>query len=796
MKLSEIKQGDCEILSVPSVGDAAKRLARLGIAAGQRVRLLRRAPFGGGVLLEAGGARVALRGSIAAEIGALPAPPLPPSSLPSPPSSPAAEGCPPFPGRAARALPARGRGRAAGRDKRAEKVRLLLFGSPNCGKSTLFNALTGAHAKTGNWHGVTVGEQWRNADLGGVSAQVCDLPGFYAGGTFSLEERVSLRALEGEEGLAVCVADALTLPRSLPLIERVLARGGRAALVVTMCDVLKKRGGYLNVSLLSARLGIPVIGVCAHRRADIARLRAFLRDAAFLPAHEPAALTPALFAGVWSAGEEREGLFERLLYHPVFAPLFFAAAVLLAFFLAFGEHMPGVLLKGLIEGLLSERAGGAAEAALAAAGAPAAGAFVGALFSGMGMLLSFLPQIAVLQLCLLLLEESGCMSALAFMTDGLFRRIGLTGRAVFCVLMGFGCTATAILSARGLENEKLVRRAVRMLAYISCSAKMPVYLAVVSCFFPHRFLALAGIYLAGVLLALASALLSKGKEEEAFVMETARLRLPPLSAVCRALLFSLKQFIIKIVTVVAAFLVVLWFLLSFSFSFRYVGQGAENSMLAVLCRGLKYLFYPMGITQWQVALAALSGIVAKENVAGTLALFYGEDLSAAMSAPSACAFLVFLLTCSPCVSAVAASAKAVGVRRALLYAAGQTGSAFLLGYAVYALLRGGAALAAAFSAALLLAAAAYLIVRSIRHEKIHRSGKHKPSRLHRRRLSAGFFRPSPPSPGERGARQRRKDGAQRAPLPGRRGDVFHHPERGGKALLPRSVPRRKHPRRR
>lgn len=181
--------------------------------------------------------------------------------------------------------------------------------------------------------------------------------------------------------------------------------------------------------------------------------------------------------------------------------------------------------------------------------------------------------------------------------------------------------------------------------------------------FPHRFLALAGIYLAGVLLALASALLSKGKEEEAFVMETARLRLPPLSAVCRALLFSLKQFIIKIVTVVAAFLVVLWFLLSFSFSFRYVGQGAENSMLAVLCRGLKYLFYPMGITQWQVALAALSGIVAKENVAGTLALFYGEDLSAAMSAPSACAFLVFLLTCSPCVSAVAASAKAVGVRR-------------------------------------------------------------------------------------------------------------------------------------
>ena len=751
MKLSELKAGECaEIFSVSAPEPVRARLSRLGISAGQRVRLLRRAPFGGGLLLEAGGSRIALRAGLAAGVETVCARPQPPQPLPSRPA--------PREGTVTFAAGGGKKGRRSGKGK-AEPRRLLLFGSPNCGKSTLFNALTGAHAKTGNWHGVTVGEQWRDADLGGVPARVCDLPGFYADKAFSLEERASLRALEGEEGLAVCVADALTLPRSLPLLERVLARKGSAVLVVTMADVLRKRGGFLEEAALSARLGIPVICVCAHRRADIAKLRAFLREAAFLPAaKKPAALPEEVLAGIWSAGKDREGLFERLLYHPVFAPLFFAAAVLLAFFLAFGEHMPGVLLKDLAEELIADRAGGAARAALAAAGAPVAGEFVGALLSGVGMLLSFLPQIAVLELCLLLLEESGCMSALAFMMDGLFRRIGLTGRAVFCVLMGFGCTATAILSARGLENEKLVRRAVRMLAYISCSAKLPVYLAVASCFFPHRFLALAGIYLLGVLLALASALLTKGKDEEAFVMEVARLRLPPLSAVLRALLFSLKQFIMKIATVVTAFLIVLWFMLSFSFSFRYVGQGAENSMLAVLCRGLKCLFYPMGITQWQVALAALSGIVAKENVAGTLALFYGEDLASAMSAPSACAFLAFILTCSPCVSAVAAAARTVGKRRALLYAAEQTGLAFLFGYAVYALLRGGASLAASFAAALLLGAAVYAVVWSVKHEKVHRYAKNKSSGLHRHRVSAGLLRPFPPSAGERGARQRRKDG--------------------------------------
>ena len=344
------------------------------------------------------------------------------------------------------------------------------------------------------------------------------------------------------------------------------------------------------------------------------------------------------------------------------------------------------------------------------------------------MLLSFLPQIFILYLALFLMEESGYLSSLAFMTDGLFSRVGLTGRAVFSVLMGFGCTATAILTTRGLENKSLQTRVVCILAYVSCSAKMPVYLTLCSAFFAHPFFAVVAVYFAGVLIAFGAALALRGGEET-FILEIAHLQRPRLRVAAKSLLFSLKQFIIKIVTVVAAFLVVLWFALSFSFTFEYVGADSENSILAMLCRGLCVLFYPMGIRQWQVALAAFSGLVAKESVAGTLALFYGENLTQAMSASSAAAFLLFMMTCSPCVSAIAATAKELGLRRALQIAALQTATAFGAAYLLYALLAGGALVACI--AALVLPVAAGILLKGKRHAKIHGTKKGKFKRFHR-----------------------------------------------------------------
>ena len=303
------------------------------------------------------------------------------------------------------------------------------------------------------------------------------------------------------------------------------------------------------------------------------------------------------------------------------------------------------------------------------------------LIKGAGSVFSFIPQ---MYLFLDILEESGFMSALAFMTDGLFSKIGLSGRAAFSVLLGYGCTAAAVTSTRALEDKSIQRRAVSALYFVPCSAKLPVYLTLLSSVFENTFLGAVILYVLGTGMGLAVAAFLK-KDDSVFLMELADICVPDILFVAKKLLFQIRQFIIKVSTTVLVFTLVVWFLSSFSFA---GAVAAEDSFLAHICGALKYVFYPMGITDWRAAFAAVSGIIAKENIAGMIAVLFPEGF--AFSFPSACAYLTFVALIPPCVSAITACSRELGRKTAWGYAGMQTVFAFACAYLVYFLLTGGA----------------------------------------------------------------------------------------------------------
>lgn len=610
-----------------------------------------------------------------------------------------------------------------------ELCEIIFTGNPNAGKSTLFNALARAHAHTGNWQGVTVGAASKRVHTRRGEMLYTDLPGVYSLDGYSMEEKTALSYLRAHPSAKlVQVVDLRVLPRSLRLTKALLQEGRDVVLALTMRKTFEKNGGKLDVAALAEKLKIPVFYVNAYNAAEVRAFNLFLQeqwqkgrgyapdegvksnisDMQFIQDMPPQ--NSLSLEGVYRPQQRRESVLEKICYNRFLClPLFF---LLMAgvFFLTFGEGMPGTLMKDFLEEMICERLTSFVGAHLSV---PAVRALVcDGFLRAAGGVLSFLPQLALLFSVLLFLEESGYMSALAFTADGVFRRFGLSGRAVFCILLGFGCTAQAIMSTRGFENKKMQRRVILALPYISCSAKLPVYLTLLSSFFSHPFLPVAVLYFLGVGVSMVVlSLLSRG-ETGAFLLELPEFHLPDPIFFAKTLLFRLKQFIIKIATVVAAFTLIVWFLSSFDFSLRYTAD-VQESILAQLSGGLKYLFYPIGVRDWQTAFALCSGLVAKENIAGLLNLFYPSGLP--YSPQTAFALAVFVLFCSPCISAIAASAREVGRRNALFYAVMQTGTAVLASYIAWFLYAARLFIPVTLAGVLILLAAKRLCF-----ERIHR----------------------------------------------------------------------------
>ena len=625
----------------------------------------------------------------------------------------------------------------------------MLTGTPNVGKTTLFNALTGRHRRTGNYHGVTAEISRAESIIGGIG-YVYDLPGLYTMRGGKTEEKRAAESLENLRGVTVVqVADCRYLARSLPLTKELITRGKRVVIAFTMSESLVRRGGKINAAAMTKKLGVPCVCVNALNKKSVREFAEFLvrnERAENIKSTEAAEDNKnAGEANEKSAETERRTVkaagytFGENEYVPpkskkapsaIYSALWLLPAFFLVvagvFYLAFGSGSIGVYLKDKIENAFSYLADRAEESI----GNPFLKSVIcGGLLRGTGGVFSFLPQIAILYFFSDFLEESGVMSALAYATDGFFSLLNLSGRAAFCIFLGYGCTAAGIASAAALENEGAKRRAIACLYFVPCSAKLPVYLTLLSSLVDKPLLGAAALYVLGTGAGLLISAFCGGKEED-FIMEIADFSLPSPLFLLNKLLFQLKGFIIKVSTTVLCFTLAAYTLASFNFS---GACEAENSILAALSRIFVFAFYPMGVKDWRAAFAAIGGAVAKENVSGLLAALCPEGLR--LDRAASAAYLIFVGLIPPCVAAVSAAAKEIGKKAALKYALLQIAAAFVCAYAVYFVFSRNIAKACLFAA---LAGSAIFAVSAIRKKL---SGKHeKTERRYARKKAGGDMR--------------------------------------------------------
>ena len=610
-------------------------------------------------------------------------------------------------------------------DTRTMKV--ALAGNPNCGKTTLFNALTGSNQYVGNWPGVTVEKKEGTARLGDREITVVDLPGIYSLSPYSMEEIVARDFIIGEGPDAVIdIVDATNLERNLYLTVQLLELERPLVLALNFMDEVKARGDQIDVERLSKELGVPVVPITAktgegldellqvaHRQMHLGvtyepddlyddfthdihhRMGELIHDYAYaanLPAHWasikllegdgivakalnlPADVQNKLDAIIAeyeasSALGDRETLvadsryryIERVVHASVVKgkgsegptltekidrivtgkytalPLFLCA-MLVMFVITFGPF--GSWLQDGVSALI-DLFSGWLEGTLTAMGAPdvVISLACDGIISGVGGVLSFLPQIALLFFFLSFLEDSGYMSRAAFIMDRLLRRFGLSGKAFIPMLMGFGCSVPAIMGARTMENEKDRRMTILLIPFMSCSAKLPVYGLLSAAFFgPWAGLVVFGLYVIGMVVGILSGILFKhtlfSGEPAPFVLELPPYRFPSMENIATHVWQKVKGFLVKAGTLILAMSVVLWLLQSFDFSLHMVDDAA-NSMLGTLGALIAPVFAPLGFGFWQAAVALLTGFIAKEMVVSSLSMFYGFSLTAAGTAVAA-----------------------------------------------------------------------------------------------------------------------------------------------------------------
>lgn len=562
---------------------------------------------------------------------------------------------------------------------------LALVGNPNVGKTTLFNTLTGFNQRVGNFPGITV--EQKMGDFAGM--QVVDLPGIYSLDTFSPEESVSKTYLQSQAAdVIVNIVDAANLERNLYLTLQLTQFGKPIIVLLNMMDLAQSKGLEIDVHALQERLKMTVIPIRATDSVVRTQLQQCLEMETYLPwswsydwktsTHAYHEIEQTYLAGVIHKTVVKQISVSERIDRIVLNKWLALPSLLAVIIVMFGATFDwiGGPIADWLTGLFGDYLIPFVETSLLASSPDWFHSFiVDGILGGIEPIIAALPIVVVLFLFLSLLEDSGYMSRIALILDRLMRKLGLSGKAIVPLMLGFGCTVPAVMATKALESQKQQKLATLLLPFMSCNARLPVYALFASIFFPHATgLVVASLYIIGVVVALGLGLifnrtLFKG-EDEPFMLEVPQYRVPTLKNIGKQTWQKASGFIKQATTFIVAANVVIWTFahVSFTPSIMYV-SNLDESVLAQLGSLFAPIFAPLGFGNWQSVVAITSGFLAKESVVSTLAvLFANGDASLVQALPnyfstaSAYAFLVFTLLYTPCMAVVATVKKEYGVK--------------------------------------------------------------------------------------------------------------------------------------
>ncbi len=652
-----------------------------------------------------------------------------------------------------------------------------LAGNQNCGKTTLFNQLTGSNQHVGNFPGVTV-DRKSGAIRNNPNTEVTDLPGIYSMSPYTSEEIVTRQFIIGEKPTGIInIVDATNIERNLYLTMQLMELDTPMVLALNMMDEMRGNGGTVRINKMEAMLGIPVVPISAAKNEGVDELVDHALHVAkyqerpgrmdfcgeedhggavhrcihgiihLIEDHARAAGIPVRFAATklvegdqrieaalkldqnekemiehiivqmeqergldraaaiadmrfhfihqlveqtvvkprQSKEQLRSARIDRFLTGRYTAIPAFVGIMALVFYLTFG--VIGLALQNLLEvGIDALTA--AVDSTLTAWNVNAAvhSLVIDGIFTGVGSVLSFLPIIVTLFFFLSLLEDTGYMARVAFVMDKLLRRIGLSGRSIVPMLIGFGCTVPGVMASRTLPSERDRKMTILLTPFMSCSAKLPIYSLFAAAFFPeHAALVMVSLYFLGIAVGILMAILLKSSvfkgEAVPFVMELPNYRLPGLKNVVQLLWEKARDFLQRAFTVIFVATIIIWFLQSFDLRLSLTADP-QQSILAWLASGIAPLFAPLGFADWRVSTALITGFMAKESVVSTLTILYGSSaaFAAALSPAAAAPLLVFCLLYTPCIAAVASVKRELGGKWAFIMVANQCIVAWLAAF--------------------------------------------------------------------------------------------------------------------